>query len=69
MKQNNQNPMGDQRDHRNLFLAIILSLAVLLGWQQFVEKPRYEAQQAAAQMAADPVNAPVAPAQIGRAHV
>jgi len=62
MKQNNQNPMGDQRDHRNLFLAIILSLAVLLGWQQFVEKPRYEAQQAAAQMAADPVNAPVAPA-------
>lgn len=43
MNQNkNQSPLGDPRDTRNLFLAIILSLGVILGWQHFVEKPRLE---------------------------
>ena len=31
-------------DQKNLFMAIAVSLVILLGWQFFVEGPRREAQ-------------------------
>lgn len=49
---NNNSPMGDPRDTRNLFLAIILSLAVILGWQYFVEGPQKQQQRIAQEAAA-----------------
>ncbi len=36
-------------DKRNTVIAIVLSLAVLLGWQYFIAKPQLESQQAAQQ--------------------
>ena len=33
-------------DNKNLFMAIAVSLAILFGWQLFVEGPRQEAQLA-----------------------
>ncbi|MTI17152.1 membrane protein insertase YidC [Rhodobacteraceae bacterium RKSG542] len=36
-------------DNRNMILAIVLSLAVLLGWQYFYAQPQLEQQQAAQQ--------------------
>ncbi|MTH97052.1 membrane protein insertase YidC [Roseibium sp. RKSG952] len=33
-------------EHRNTILAIVLSLAVLLGWQYFVAQPQFEREQA-----------------------
>jgi YidC/Oxa1 family membrane protein insertase len=35
-------PAGDPRDTKNLFIAIILSLLVIVGWQFLVEKPRQD---------------------------
>lgn len=60
----NQSPMGDPRDTRNLFFAIILSLLVILGWQHFVERPVQEQERAAAaeqqaSAAANPGAAPI----------
>ncbi|WP_068087776.1 membrane protein insertase YidC [Polycladidibacter stylochi] len=40
-------------DNRNMILAIVLSLAVLLGWRYFVAKPELDAQQAAQQAQQD----------------
>ena len=33
-------------DQKNLILAIALSLAILLGWQTLVEKPKQEQAEA-----------------------
>ncbi len=33
-------------DNRNMILAIVLSMAILFGWQYFVEAPKLEAEQA-----------------------
>ena len=33
-------------DQQNLFMAVILSIAVLVGWQYFIEAPRIEAERA-----------------------
>ncbi|MBZ8133821.1 membrane protein insertase YidC [Afifella sp. IM 167] len=51
-------------NNRNVFIAIALSLAILLGWQYFIAGPRIEAQrqqQEAAQQAEAPAGAPGAP--------
>ncbi|SMF68164.1 protein translocase subunit yidC [Azospirillum oryzae] len=67
-----QRPHGNRdamTDQRNLIIAIALSIAILLGFQYFYEKPRVEQQkQLAAQQAAQteqsvPVPAPGVPAQ------
>ena len=42
--------MGDQK---NLLLAILASLVILLGWQYFFEQLRLEAEQAAQRLAAE----------------
>lgn len=63
MNNNLSTPPGDPRDSRNLFMAIILSLSVLLGWQYFFEAPRQAKLQAAreAEIASTgPVTTPVA---------
>lgn len=59
----NQGPLGDPRDTRNMFLAIALSIAVIIGWRQYVEIPQQQ-QIAAAQQAelAQPLAPPTAPA-------
>ena len=36
-------------DNRNMIVAIVLSLVVLLGWQYFIAGPQLEAQQDAQQ--------------------
>jgi len=62
-------PLGDPKDTRNLFAAIILSLAVVGGWQYYVEGPKQaaiRAEQAQQQLQAvtsnpDPTQAPVLP--------
>lgn len=62
---NGNGPMGEPGDTRNLFFAIVLSLAVILGWQHFVDKPQQDAQNAAQQQVLDSTSAtgaPVAPA-------
>ncbi|MGB0920051.1 MAG: membrane protein insertase YidC [Alphaproteobacteria bacterium] len=33
-------------DNRNMLLAIVLSMAILFGWQYFIEGPKLEAEQA-----------------------
>ncbi|BBE72949.1 membrane protein insertase YidC [Oharaeibacter diazotrophicus] len=54
-------------DNRNMFLAILLSLVVLLGWQYFVAAPQVEkARQAEQARQAQASNAP-APAASGAA--
>ncbi len=47
-------------DQRNLFLAILLSIVILLGFQYFYEAPRVERQKAelAQQRAEEQVTAP-----------
>ncbi|MBL8670516.1 MAG: membrane protein insertase YidC [Alphaproteobacteria bacterium] len=50
-------------DQKNLFVAIIVSLAILLGWQFLIEKPRLEKEQAqrqAQQQAAQKSSPPAA---------
>lgn len=37
---------NDPQDHKNLMIAIILSLAVLLGWQYFFAMPELREEQA-----------------------
>jgi YidC/Oxa1 family membrane protein insertase len=51
-------------DQKNLIVAIVLSLAILLGFQYFYELPRERARQAAqqAQQAAEALQKPVTPA-------
>jgi YidC/Oxa1 family membrane protein insertase len=39
-------PQGDPRDTKNLFIAIVLSLVVIVGWQYIYEKPRQDALKA-----------------------
>ncbi len=36
-------------DQKNMFVAIALSIMILLGWQMFYEKPRTEKRQAIAE--------------------
>lgn len=58
----NNGPMGDPRDTRNMFLAITLSIAVIIGWKYFVEVPQQ--QQIKAQQEAtltQPLAPPTAP--------
>ena len=40
------NSQNDPQDHNNLFMAVILSLAVLLGWQYFFAAPKMRQEQA-----------------------
>src|SRR3712207_3683738 len=59
-------------DNKNLILAIVLSLVVLLGWQVLfpppppVDRPRDAAQQSA-QVNPNAPNPPASPSQAGRA--
>lgn len=58
-------PGSPNQDTRSLVLAVVLSLAVVVGWQYFVEAPKTEAAQKAAAIAAaaetvTPDTAPVA---------
>ncbi len=39
--------MSPSPDYKNMILAIVLSMAVIFGWQYFIELPRMQAQQAA----------------------
>ena len=40
------NSQNDPQDHNNLMMAIILSLAVLMGWQYFFAAPKLREEQA-----------------------
>ena len=40
-------------DQRNMILAIVLSMAVLFGWQFFIAGPQLEQAQRQAEVAAD----------------
>lgn len=40
------NSQNDPQDHKNLMIAIVLSLAVLLGWQYFFAAPKLREEQA-----------------------
>ena len=40
------NSQNDPQDHNNLLFAIILSLAVLMGWQYFIAAPKMREEQA-----------------------
>ncbi|MEQ1671896.1 MAG: membrane protein insertase YidC, partial [Hyphomicrobium sp.] len=40
------NSQNDPQDHKNLMFAIILSLAVLMGWQYFFAMPKLREEQA-----------------------
>jgi len=40
------NPQNEPQDQKNLILAIVLSLAVLLGWQYFFAAPKLREEQA-----------------------
>ena len=54
-------------DQKNLLFAVLISLAVLVGFQYLYEKPRQEraAQQAAQQQAAQQSATPATPAAPG----
>jgi YidC/Oxa1 family membrane protein insertase len=56
-----------REDNKNLIIAIVLSVAVLLGWQYFFATPQAEKQRQAAQQTTQQVapNAPVSPSQAG----
>jgi len=53
-----------REDNKNLLLAIVLSVAVLIAWQFFVAPPAQRPQPQTAQTQVDP-NAPASPSQAG----
>ena len=54
-------------DNRNLILAMVLSLAVYLGWTYFVTGPQMKAEQAKKAHAAEQMKPGTAPASARRA--
>src|SRR6185436_13168498 len=54
--------MNDTGNNRNLILAVVLSAAVLFGWQYFVAGPAMKAEQARQATVAKPEKHPAGPA-------